>query len=130
MDRTYPPDAWKRLGRALELRRLQLGYGFRKRGRFARDRGSPVSVKTLSRLERGERDAYPDATIASVEALYGLAPGSIEISLKGGEFVILEDDPGTVTTEGLTEEQRATVRALVELLRRGQDSGTGEQRGA
>jgi hypothetical protein len=86
MDSTHPPEAWEKLGRALELRRWQLGYGYRQRGRFARERGSAVSEKTIARLERGERGAYPDATLADAEALYGLVPGSIRRHLDGGEL--------------------------------------------
>jgi len=81
----YPPEAWRRLGRALERRRGQLGYGFRQRGRFARDNGDKLSAKTLARLEHGERTGYPLATLALVDAMYGWVPGSVERVLKGGE---------------------------------------------
>jgi hypothetical protein len=81
----YPPEAWQRLGRALERRRGQLGYGFRQRERFANDAGLVLSAKTLARLENGERDAYPEATLAVAEVVYQWAPGSIEQVLKGGE---------------------------------------------
>jgi hypothetical protein len=88
MDKAYPPEAWKRLGEVLEIRRGQLGYGFRQREQFLRDRGGPPpSVKTLARLERGERDAYPPATLTRLESLYGYAPGSFEAVLAGGEPV-------------------------------------------
>lgn len=92
MDKAYPPEAWKRLGEVLEVRRGQLGYGFRQREQFLRDRGGPPpSVKTLARLERGERDAYPPATVTRLESLYGYAPGSFEAVLAGGEPARLEE---------------------------------------
>lgn len=81
---TYPADAWQRLGRMLERRRGELGYGFRQRARFARDSGGP-SVKTISRLEKGERGGYPESTIGAVETLYRWVPGSVEAVLRGGE---------------------------------------------
>ena len=86
MDKTHPPDAWRRLGKALEARRGQLGYGFRQRGEFLADRGGekPPSAKMIARLERGERATYPDATITRLETLYDLAPGSFEAFLAGG----------------------------------------------
>jgi hypothetical protein len=85
MDR-YPPEAWRRLGLALERRRAELGYGFRLRGRFAREQGGgKLSVKTISRLEKGERDSYPESTVAIVEAMYRWAPGSFAAVLAGGE---------------------------------------------
>jgi hypothetical protein len=83
---TYSHDAWQRLGRALERRRGELGYGFRQRGRFTRERGGGrISIKTISRLEKGERDSYPEATVGAAEAIYQWAPGSFDAVLKGGE---------------------------------------------
>jgi hypothetical protein len=83
---TYPFESWRRLGRMLERRRGELGYGFRQRARFARERGgSKISVKTISRLEKGERDSYPESTVGAVEAMYHWSPGSVELVLMGGE---------------------------------------------
>src|SRR5260370_6743857 len=83
---TYPHEAWQRLGRALERRRGELGYGFRQRGRFARERsGGVISVKTISRLEKGERASYPESTVGAAETIYQWAPGSFESVLRGGE---------------------------------------------
>ncbi len=83
---TYRSDAWVRLGRLLERRRGELGYVFRQRARFAKERGGgKISVKTISRLENGERDSYPESTIGTVEAMYQWAPGSVESVLMGGE---------------------------------------------
>ena len=94
MDREYPAEAWKRLGKALEARRGQLGYGFRQRENFLADRGGPPpSLKMLARLERGELTSYPPATIASLESLYELIPGSFEASLEGGDLKPLRTGP-------------------------------------
>jgi hypothetical protein len=83
---TYPHDAWRRLGRMLERRRGELGYGFRQRARFARERGGGmISVKTISRLENGERASYPESTVGTVEAMYQWSAGSVERVLTGGE---------------------------------------------
>jgi hypothetical protein len=82
---TYPHEAWQRLGQALERRRGELGYGFRQRGRFTRERGAgTISIKTISRLEKAERHSYPHATIGAAEAMYQWAPGSIDAVLRGG----------------------------------------------
>jgi hypothetical protein len=79
----------------LERRRGELGYGFRQRARFARERGSgKISVKTISRLEKGERDSYPESTVGTVESMYQWGPGSIESVLSGG-------DPNTVLIAAL-----------------------------
>src|SRR5260370_39635619 len=83
---TYPHEAWQRLGRALERRRGELGYGFRQRGRFTRERGGGrISIKTISRLEKGERASYPQATVGAAETIYQRAPGSFEAVLRGGD---------------------------------------------
>jgi hypothetical protein len=83
---TYPSEAWQRLGRMLERRRGELGYGFRQRARFVQERGGRmISVKTISRLENGERDSYPESTIGTIEAIYQWSPGSVESVLKGGD---------------------------------------------
>ncbi len=90
---TYPHEAWQRLGRALERRRGELGYGFRQRGRFSRERGGGrISIKTISRLEKGERSSYPQSTVGAVETIYHWAPGSVEAVLRGGD-----PDPLAVT---------------------------------
>jgi hypothetical protein len=82
----YSFESWRRLGRILERRRGELGYGFRQRALFARDQGSgKISVKTISRLEKGERDSYPESTVGAIEAMYQWLPGSVELVLKGGE---------------------------------------------
>jgi hypothetical protein len=91
----HPKQAWKDLGAKLEQRRGQLGYGYRQRGAFVRDRGGTMSVKTIARLERGERDHYPPATVASFETLYGWRPGSIERVLSGGEPELADAQPGS-----------------------------------
>jgi hypothetical protein len=44
-----------------------------------------ISVKTISRLENGERNSYPESTIGAVEAMYQWAPGSFDSVLRGGK---------------------------------------------
>jgi len=86
MKDTYTSDAWQRLGRMLQRRRGELEYGFRQRARFVEQRGrGKISVKTISRLENGERDSYPESTIGMVEAMYQWSAGSVESVLRGGE---------------------------------------------
>jgi hypothetical protein len=83
---TYPHEAWLRLGQALERRRGELGYGFRQRGRFVRDRSAGmISIKTISRLEKGERSSYPESTVGAAEVMYQWAPGSFDSVLRGGD---------------------------------------------
>jgi hypothetical protein len=122
---TYPYEAWLRLGRMLERRRGELGYGFRQRARFARERGGgKISVKTISRLEKGERDSYPESTVGTVEMMYQWAPGSIETVLTGGEphaLLISPQGRNPITTEYAppTSGERLASWVFVRMRQRG-----------
>jgi hypothetical protein len=124
---TYPHDAWLRLGRALERRRGELGYGFRQRDRFAREQGDGrISVKTISRLEHGERGSYPQSTIGAVEAIYQWSPGSLDCVLRGGEPDPLVSAPSPLRRNPITSEsapltpgERITSWVYVRMRQRG-----------
>jgi hypothetical protein len=123
---TYAYEAWLRLGRMLERRRGELGYGFRQRARFARERGSgKISVKTISRLEKGERDSYPESTVGTVETMYQWAAGSVESVLSGGEpnTLLVTPPPGRnpITTEDApsTSGERLASWVFVRMSQRG-----------
>jgi hypothetical protein len=130
MDKAYPPEAWRRLGSALEARRGQLGYGFRQREGFLADHGgAPPSVKTLARLERGERASYPPATITRLESMYEVAPGSFEAFLEavtaGGDAELpwAGSRPAPLLPSVAAETAASPEEAvLVDLLARYQDS--------
>jgi hypothetical protein len=110
----YPQEAWIRLGRLMQRRRGQLGYGHRQRGAFLRVRGTSLSEKTVARMERGERGAYPESTIGAAEALYGWESGSITETLAGGEPVALEDRQPSRPEDLLQPGDPASFRALAE----------------
>ncbi len=122
---TYPSDAWQRLGRLLERRRGELGYGFRQRAQFARDGGGRLSVKTISRLENGERASYPESTIGAVEVMYQWVPGSVEAVLRGGEPTPLSvapprgREPITMTNTPTTHGERLAAWIYVRMRQRG-----------
>lgn len=125
---TYSRDAWLRLGRMLERRRGELGYGFRQRATFVRDRGAgTISVKTISRLEKAERDSYPESTVGAIEAMYQWSPGSVESILTGGEPSALviappaDRNPITVTYTPPTPGERLASWVYVRMRERGND---------
>jgi hypothetical protein len=110
----------------LERRRGELGYGFRQRARFAREcGGGMISVKTISRLENGERDSYPESTVGTVEAIYQWSPGSIESVLMGGDpNPLLPTSPAArnpITSPGapLTGGERIASWVYVRMRQRG-----------
>ncbi|HWF83049.1 MAG TPA: hypothetical protein VN695_20930 [Streptosporangiaceae bacterium] len=123
---TYPVESWLRLGRVLERRRGELGYGFRQRDRFVREcGGGRISVKTISRLEKGQRGSYPESTIGTIEAMYKWSPGSVEAVLAGGDpNVILVPPPGnrnpiTVPYTPPTSGERLASWVYVRMSQRG-----------
>lgn len=123
---TYSHEAWLRLGRMLERRRGELGYGFRQRARFAREcGGGKISVKTISRLEKGERGYYPESTLGTVEIMYRWAPGSVESVLLGGEPQALlvvpppGRDPITTAYSPPTSGERLASWVFVRMRQRG-----------
>lgn len=125
---SYSPEAWRRLGRILERRRGELGYGFRQRARFARERGGgTISVKTISRLEKGERGSYPQSTIGSIETIYQWSPGSVESVLLGGDPDPLlavrprQDDSITSPDAPATAGERIASWIYVRMRQRGAD---------
>ena len=125
MDR-YPNEAWHRLGRLLERRRGELGYGYRQRARFVMERGGGmISVKTISRLENGERASYPESTVGTVEAMYQWSPGSVERVLTGGEPNPLllgpppDRDPITSPSASPTPGERMATWVYVRMKQRG-----------
>jgi len=100
---TYPFESWQRLGHLLERRRGELGYGFRQRARFVMERGGGrISVKTISRLEKGERGSYPQSTIGAIEAMYQWSPGSVEAVLRGGDPNMILVAPATTGRNPIT----------------------------
>jgi len=110
----------------LERRRGELGYGFRQRARFVRERGGgTISVKTISRLEKGERDSYPESTVGTVEAMYQWSPGSVESVLTGGEPNALivapppDRNPITMTYTPPTPGERLASWVYVRMRQRG-----------
>jgi hypothetical protein len=128
---TYPHDAWRRLGRMLERRRGELGYGFRQRAQFAKERGNGmISVKTISRLENGERASYPESTVGTVEAMYQWSPGSVERVLTGGEPNPLllaqtaDRNPITSPTASPTPGERMATWVYVRMKQRGYSDDT------
>lgn len=127
---TYPYEAWRRLGQMLERRRGELGYGFRRRDRFAKERGrGKISVKTISRLEKGERGSYPESTIGTVEAMYQWAAGSVESVLRGGEpnaFVVAPPGRNPITSPftPLTAGERLASWVYVRMRERGYTDAT------
>lgn len=80
----YPREAWERLGELLIARRVELDVQFRNRRAFAA--AVDMEYRVLYDLERGRRTNFTTSTLRAVERAYGLAAGSVERTLAGGEL--------------------------------------------
>jgi hypothetical protein len=83
--------AWERLGEQLVRRRIEVDPRYSNRQLFADERG--VNYRSISDIERGRRDNYEDATIASLEVAYAVRPGSIRRAVDGGDLEPLQAAP-------------------------------------
>jgi hypothetical protein len=77
-------EAWKRLGRLLADRRIEIGARYKNKNLFATER--QINRRMLWQVESGERDTYRPDTLRAIEAAYMLAPGSLERTLAGGDL--------------------------------------------
>lgn len=75
---------WKRLGRLLAQRRVEVGARYKNKNLFALER--ELNRRMVWSVETGARDTYTADTLRDVERAYALAPGSIERTLAGGEL--------------------------------------------
>jgi hypothetical protein len=80
-----PPETegdWKRLGRLLADRRIEIAARYKNKNLFAEER--QINRRMLWAIEAGVRDTYTPDTLRAIERSYMLAPGSIERTLAGG----------------------------------------------
>ncbi len=120
-------EAWARLGKLLEARRVELSSQYRNRTLFCQERD--IDYRLCYDLETGARSNYRRPTLRAVESAYVLVPGSLDDTLAGGPLVPAQgplpqiraqasgqrDDGRTIS--GLTEEEYQIVRAYLDGLR-------------
>jgi hypothetical protein len=94
------PDAqWERLGELLLQRRAQLDPRYGRRTRFTAERH--LDYRIAYEVEKARRHNFGDGTLASIEAAYELAPGSIMRTVAGGPLEPRRDsDPAPDTLSG------------------------------
>lgn len=79
---TPESQRWKRLGKSLLARRVELDLRYRNRRAFAADVG--LDYRVLYDIESGRRSNYSDATLHAIERAYRIQAGSIRNALTGG----------------------------------------------
>lgn len=77
-------SAWKRAGRMLAARRVQISPRYANRRTFAAETG--MNWRTLHDVELAKRDNFRPETLRAFETAYRLAPGSLARTLEGGEL--------------------------------------------
>lgn len=104
---TAPPEAWRRLGRLLIERRVQLDPDYRSRTTFAER--VRLDYRVLFDIEKAKRTNFKDETLAAIEVAYRIASGSIRQALEdpslsefphrlgGTVLAVSSGDSGTVT---------------------------------
>ena len=75
-------EVWRRLGRMLELRRVELGTRYSNLSLFAEERG--IDYRMAWDVEHGARSNFRRPTLTAIEIAYGWQPGSIAAVLAGG----------------------------------------------
>lgn len=84
-----PTDTdWARLGTLLIRRRVEMDRRYRNRRVFVKERGIKYDVAIDVELKR--RTNFEPTTKAVIESAYGLAPGSLDKALAGGDLVTEE----------------------------------------
>jgi len=116
---TPPPDenAWKRLGRLLAQRRVEIGARYRNKNLFAAER--ELNRRMVWSVENGVRDTYGRETLRAVEAAYMLAPGSLDRTLAGGPLEPAEEprsSPRPVIVHSTPGAEEKFIASVLELL--------------
>ena len=75
-------SAWKRLGRLLAERRIEVGARYRNKNLFAEER--EINRRMVWSVETGARDNYGKDTLRAIESAYALVPGSVARTVAGG----------------------------------------------
>jgi hypothetical protein len=89
---TPESQRWKRLGKSLLARRVELDLRYRNRRVFADDVG--LDYRVLYDIESGRRSNYSDATLHAIERAYQVQAGSIRGVLAGGALEPATPQPG------------------------------------
>ena len=120
---TAPPAAWKRLGKLLVQRRIELSPKYRDRTTFAAD--TSLNWRLLHDIERAKRTNFSSESLAAIEVAYRLEPGAVDTALAGGELKPAPDPQGSQypsahshSLTGLTAEERAEAEVFIAAVRK------------
>ncbi|MCW2899782.1 MAG: hypothetical protein JWO67_2047 [Streptosporangiaceae bacterium] len=100
---SYPQEAWQRVGKLLSRRRGQLDPRYRVRKIFAEEVGLKESL--LLELENAKRTTFTPPTLASAEAAYRIAHGSIDKALQDPTMTEFPDRVGGSSVQLIEEPQ-------------------------
>lgn len=82
---------WERLGQMLQSRRAEIHPKWARRSVFCRQRG--LNYRLVFDVENAARTNFEPTTLRAFEVAYGLAEGSIDAALHGGQFTPVEIQP-------------------------------------
>lgn len=85
---TYPPEAWRRLARAVKDRRRDLGHT-----QVTLSAAGGPSATIISRIEGAKQSAYEPRVLSLLERALCWSPGSVTAILDGGRASPAEPPP-------------------------------------
>lgn len=94
MNKDYPPEAWQRLGRAVQQRRKELDHT---QPSLAIAAG--ISVSVLSKIERAASTRYEDRGLMRLEDVLRWPRGRVEAILNDQEGAQAQTSPDAETTD-------------------------------
>jgi hypothetical protein len=97
-------DAWRRLGRMLERRRVELDTRYSNLSLFAAERG--LDYRMAWDVEHAARSNFRRPTITAIEVAYGWVPGSVAAVLAGGRPEPAESPDGPAPIEPACKYER------------------------
>jgi hypothetical protein len=109
-------DTWKRLGRLLERRRVEMEPRYMNRALFAAERG--VDYRLTYDIESAARTNFRSSTRRAIEMAYGVRIGGIDDVLAGAAELPVQERP---VPRGLTPEERRIADGFAELVSRSRE---------
>lgn len=118
-------ETWRRLGRYLQARRVQLDANWVQRDQFVIDNGLKRQHRSIADLETGRRTNYTAATLGLIERAYRLPAGAIDAYIHDGRPLPTDGGTGPEREEGPSDEEKAArawiaahpVEAMREVMR-------------
>lgn len=108
----HSDEDWRRVGQMLRQRRVHLDQRYRVRRIFAKERG--ITDKTAQEIEYAPkyRTSFSPEMLASIEAAYAIAPGSMYKALNDPDLTEFPDRVGEASIHLTTADGRPALASV------------------